>query len=116
MSIALSLVSGLSGSLRAIHRRRSGFNMATLTITKAYSAGNALMEAHIDHFRNGLHELFNVTKFDSNNFDAGMELASSKFSGTNVVDNDDDGIDFGTGQDAFLGLDNLKNFVFDTAA
>lgn len=90
--------------------------MSTLTITKAYSAGNALTEAHIDNFRTGLHTLFNTTKLSAENFDAAMALTSAHFGDGNILDTDNTTIDFGTGSDASFGIDASKNLFFDTAA
>lgn len=83
-----------------------------LTITKAYAAGAALTEAHIDNFRNGLHTQFNTTKFDSTQFSASMALDASKFTGSIIPT--DTVIDFGLGGKASLGLDGSKNLVFNT--
>lgn len=85
-----------------------------LTITKAYAAGAALMESHIDNFRTGLHTQFNTTKFDSTQFSASMALTSTKFSGGVLKSTDNTNIDFGTGSLAFIGLDSSKNYVFNT--
>ncbi len=86
-----------------------------LTITKAYAAGAALMESHLDNFRTGLHTLFNTTKIDSTQFDPAMVLTAAKFSGGRIVTADNVFIDFGTGLDAKIGLDASKNLVFDTS-
>lgn len=87
-----------------------------LTITKAYAAGSALMESHIDNFRTGLHTQFNTDKFDSTQFAGAMALTSAKFSGSVVKSTDNTNVDFGTGGAASLGLDSSKNFVFNTTA
>lgn len=88
----------------------------TLAITKAYASGNALMEAHVDNFRNGLHTLLNTDKLSSVNFASGMALTSAKFSDTIAQSVDNTLIDFGTGDDAYLGVDTSKDFVFNTTA
>lgn len=87
-----------------------------LTITKAYAAGSALTEAHIDNFRNGLHTFFNTDKIPSASFDAGTALTGIKFGDTLIVPTDNVTLDYGTGSDASIKLDADKNFVFDTAA
>jgi len=86
-----------------------------LSITKAYSAGNPLLESHLDNFRSGLQTFF-TGGITSASFDAGMTLTAAKFTGGQVTTNDNVTIDFGTGSAASIGLDASKNFVFNTAA
>lgn len=88
--------------------------MGTLTITKAYSDGSALMEAHIDNFRTGLLTLVNTDLFDSGNFGT-TALTNTHFSNSVLLDTDATNLEFGASADALLGLDASKNLVFDTA-
>lgn len=90
--------------------------MTTLTITKAYSAGAALMESHIDNFRTGLHTLFNTDKLSSGNFSGAMALTASKFTGSRLLTADNTDIDFGGSNDASWGIDSSKVMFFSTAA
>lgn len=92
--------------------------MGTLTITKAYSTGAALLEAHVDNFRSGLLTLFNTDGFDASNFD-GTGISSDKFLGNTLIASNGNYIEFGntavTG-DAWFGPDASGDLEFDTAA
>lgn len=89
--------------------------MGTLTITKGYGAGTALMEADIDAFRTGLHTLFNTDKFSSANF-AALTITAAKFTGAQILLTDNTNITFGASSDATFGLDSSKQIVFNTVA
>ncbi len=87
--------------------------MSTLTITKAYSTGSALMEAHVDYFRNGLLTLFNTDKFDAVNFD-GLGISSDKFLGNTIIETNGNYLEFGDTPDAWLGPDASGHLIYDT--
>lgn len=87
--------------------------MGTLTITKAYGTGQALMEVHVDNFRNGLLTLFNTTKFDASNFD-GSGISSDKFLGNTLIASNGNYIEFGATPDAWFGPDASGNLCYDT--
>lgn len=77
--------------------------MPTLSITKTYADGNILTEADLDNIRSSIQTFFNTTGIDSSNIQAG---------GVSVSDigiNDDDYLEFGTGNDGRIGVtsDNL---------
>lgn len=88
--------------------------MPTLSITKAYSAGNILTEAHLDNFRTALLTLINTTKLDVDNFQSGMALTDAKFSDNDLTSTDNSFIKFGADDDGQIGLDASKNLVFKT--
>lgn len=90
--------------------------MTTLTITKAYSSGNILTEAHIDNFRSGLLTLFNTSKLSSGNFNAAMNLPATKFTTSGITTADNTYITFGGSSNATFGLDSSKNWVFNTSS
>lgn len=87
--------------------------MGTLTITKSYSTGSALLESHIDNFRTGLLTLFNTDKLASGNFGT-TALGSAKFSQTKLTVLDSTTIDFGTDSDGTIGVNSSKDLVFNT--
>lgn len=88
--------------------------MAILSITKAYAAGSALLESHIDHFRNGLLTLFNTDKLSAVNFSQGMNLTSAKFASNAVLTANNSYIFLGSDNDCKFGMDGSANLVFDT--
>lgn len=89
--------------------------MTVLAITKAYSTGSALTEAHLDNFRTPLLALFNTTKLTSANFSPAMSIPSAKFTGSELLTADNSYLEFGTDVDAWFGLNSSKEMVFDTA-
>jgi hypothetical protein len=89
--------------------------MSTLTITKSYVAGAILLEADLDHFRDGLLTLFNTTKFSSGNFNAAMSLTASLFSSVELTHSDSLTLTFGTDSDGTIGVNASKELVFNTA-
>lgn len=89
--------------------------MGTLTVTKTYSSGTALMESDLDNFRTGLLTLFNTDKLALANFSATLAILSSQFTGAALTATDAAYINFGTTDDGVLGLDTDKKWVFDTS-
>lgn len=86
----------------------------TLAITKSYAAGQILLEADIDHFRDGLLTLFNTDKLTSGNFGS-LALTNSYFSGVELTTSDSTTLTFGADSDGTIGVDSSKNLVFNTA-
>jgi hypothetical protein len=88
--------------------------MPALSITKGYSSGNILTEAHLDNFRSALLTLINTTKLDVDNFAAAMAITDAKFSGDDLTTTDNSFINFGDDDDGKIGLDASKNFCIKT--
>lgn len=88
--------------------------MGTLTITKTYASGTALMESDIDNFRTGLLTLFNTDKLAAGNFSTSSAFTSSQFTGAALTAADATYLNFGDTDDGLLGLDVDKKWVFNT--
>lgn len=89
--------------------------MGTLTITKTYASGTALMESDIDNYRTGLLTLVNTDKLAIANFSATLAILSSQFTGAALTAADATYLNFGDTDDGLLGLDVDKKWVFNTS-
>lgn len=88
--------------------------MATLVITKAYSALNPLTEAHLDNFRTGLLTYFNTDKIAAANLSASLAFTSAKFDSNELTSSDGTNLTFGSDSDGTIGTDASKHLVFNT--